>query len=306
MKNLDQKKLDIVIVNYNGGELILDCLRSIEQAKNEANIQIFVVDNASSDNSVSEIKRLYPKVNLLQSSTNLGFAKANNLALKKLTSEYILILNPDVKVLPGTLKYMLQFMEGNIDVGAASCKVELTSGKLDWASHRGFPTPWASFLYFIFKNDSLYHLTNKDMDKAHEVDGIAGAFFLTRKSVLEKVGLFDEDYFMYAEDLDLCYRIKKAGDEQGSSHAKHNYKIMYVPEVKIIHYKGATSGIKSHSQDISTASVESRKKAFNAFYEAMIIFYKKHLAQNYPFFINWLVILGINLKWKLAKRKMTV
>ena len=133
------------------------------------------------------------------------------------------------------------------------------------------------------------------MRKDHEVDAISGSFFLTRKSVLDKVGLFGEDYFMYAEDLDLCFRIKKAG-----------YKIMYIPEVKIIHHKGVASGLKSHSQKITTATYDSRLKAFNAFYETMKIFYKKNLEKSYPFFINWLVYLAIDLKWFLAKGKLQV
>lgn len=295
MKNLDQKNLDIVIVNYNGGELILDCLKSLEDAKDEVNITTWVVDNASGDFSIEQIKKQYPEIKLILSETNLGFAKANNLALKETKSENILILNPDVKILPGTLKFMLGYMEKHQEVGAASCKVELFNGGIDWSSHRGFPTPWASFLYFVFKDDHLYHLTNHDMNKPHEVDGITGAFFLTRKSIFGKVGLFDEDYFMYAEDLDLCYRIKKAG-----------FKVMYVPEVSIIHYKGASSGIKIHSQEVSSATLDSKRKAFNSFYETMIIFYKKHLAKKYPFFVNWLVYLGIKLRWNLAKRKMVV
>lgn len=294
MKNLS-KKISIIVVNFNAGEYLLQCLESLEKERKKISFDIWVVDNASSDGSIKKSREKFSEVNYLVNKHNLGFSAANNLVLRKIKTKYILLLNPDSKVLPGTIQYMVDYMEKNQDVGVATCKVEKKDGSLDFASHRGFPTPWVSFLYYVLGQDSLYHLTNCDFSKLHEVDAIAGAFFLTRKKVLDEVGLFDEDYFLYAEDLDLCFRIKEAG-----------YKIMYVPEVKIIHYKGVTSGIKEHSQNISTATKKSKERAFNSFYETMIIFYKKHMEKNYPFFINWLVYLGINLKWFLAKRKMSV
>ena len=285
-------KLSIVILNYNSGNFLTECLRSLEKG---VNLDIWIVDNGSTDESISLARKNFPGIHYILGKENLGFSKGNNLALRKIRNEYILMLNPDTEVFPDTLNYMTAFMQNNQDVGAATCKVELSNGKLDPASHRGFPTPLASFLYYFLKNDSLYHLSSRDMRKDHEVDAISGSFFLTRKSVLDKVGLFDEDYFMYAEDLDLCFRIKKAG-----------YKIMYIPAVKIIHHKGVASGLKSHSQKITTATYDSRLKAFNAFYETMKIFYKKNLEKSYPFFINWLVYLAIDLKWFLAKGKLQV
>lgn len=274
---------------------MLKCLQSLKKIEDEALMYIFVIDNASSDNSLKLAKNSFPEVDYIISNKNLGFSAGNNLALRKVKTEYVLILNPDTEVFPGTISYMLEFMEKCPAAGAASCRVEKVDGTLDWASHRGFPTPWASFLYFVLKDKSLYNLTGRDFTKPHEVDAVAGAFLLTRKSVLDKVGLFDEDYFMYAEDIDLCYRIKEAG-----------FKIMYVPQVRIIHYKGVASGIKKHSREISTANVQSRKKTIDYFYSTMLIFYKKHLQQKYPFFVNWLVFIGINFKWQLAKRSLTV
>lgn len=287
--------LSVVILSFNCGDFLRGCLESLYKVKNEADLDIWVVDNHSTDGSLEKVQKDFPRVHFIINEGNFGFAKGNNVGLKKGKDEMILVLNPDTKVLPGTLKYMLEYMKNNPDVGAASCRVELTDGSLDWASHRGVPTPWASLLYFIAKNDTLYHLTKNDMSKVHEVDGITGAFFLTRKSVLDRVGLFDEDYFMYAEDLDLCYRIKKAG-----------YKIMYVPQVKVIHFKGISSGIKQHSQGLTTATLDARIRAMNAFYETMKIFYKKNLSQNYFFLINWLVYLGIDLRLMLVKRKLKV
>jgi len=284
-----------VILNYNTGNYLSECLNSLHEVEEEANLDIWVVDNNSSDESLKKAQRFFPKFNYIQSGDNLGFTKGNNLALRKVKSEYVLILNPDTKILPTTLKTLLDYLEEHPQVGTVSPRVELADGSLDWASHRGFPTPLASLLYYFFKNDSLYHLSNRDFSKPHEVDSLTGAFILTRKSVLDKVGLFDEDYYMYAEDIDLCFRIKKAG-----------YKIVYLPQVKIIHYKGISSGIKKHSQQLTTTDLVSRLRSVNFFYETMKIFYQKNLAADYPFFINWLVYLGINLRWALAKRKLKV
>ena len=295
MKSSEQKKLSIAVVNYNSGDYLFNCLNSLTKVNQEINFDVWVIDNASSDQSFEDAKKKFSNFTFVKNDQNLGFGKAYNQILGKLKTKYILFLNPDSEVLKGTLKEMVQFMEANLDVGVSSCLVEKEDGSIDFASHRGFPTPYASFLYFFLKDDSLYHLTNKDFSKPHEVDAISGAFFLVRKNVLDKVGYFDEDYFLYAEDIDLCFRIKKTG-----------YKIVYVPSTKIIHHKGISSGIKSHSQQKSFADLETRKKAFNSFYQTMIIFYRKNLAASYPFFINWLVYLGIYFKWFLAKRKMVV
>lgn len=288
------KNLSVSIVNYNNGDYLIQCLKSLKQQK-QLDMDILVVDNASTDGSLEKAKKDFPDIHFLTNKENLGFSKAHNLTLRKITSEFILILNPDTEIQRGDLVDLIEYMEDNPEVGALTGKVILPNGSLDWASHRGFPTPWASLLYYFFKNDNLYHLSSKPLNQTHEVDAISGSFFLTRKSILDKVGIFDEDYFMYAEDIDLCFRIKQAG-----------FKVMYKPTVEVLHHKGVSSGLKKHSQGIATANVETRKKAFDAFYQTMKIFYKKHLEKKYPFFINWLVYLGINLKWWLAKRKLTV
>lgn len=294
MKNL-VKKLNITVVNFNTGDYLLHCLQSLNKVKDEVGFEIWVVDNASTDQSLKLAKKEFPNLKYIENDQNLGFGRANNMAFKKIKSEYILILNPDTEVDKWVIYKMLNFMEENKYVGAATCKLVLGNGQLDWAAHRGFPTPLAALLYYFFKDDSLYHLTKLPMDKPHEVDAISGSFFLTRKSVLDRVGLFDEDYFMYAEDIDLCFRIKEAG-----------FKVMYVPTVSIIHHKGVSSGLKKHSSHLTSADFETRQRSLNAFYETMKIFYKKHLETKYPFFVNWLVYLGINIKWFLAKKEMHV
>lgn len=295
MKSLEQNKLSIVIVNYNAGDYLYDCVKSLRKDEKLLDLDIWLVDNASIDGSLARIAENFPEVKIIRNDKNIGFGAANNVALRQIKNEHILLLNPDCYASIDTLKVMLDFMQSNEDVGAATCRVKKSDGNIDWASHRGFPTPWASFLYYILGDDSSYHLTSSDMNKIHEVDSISGAFFMTRKSVLDKVGLFDEDYFLYAEDIDLCFRIKQVG-----------YKVVYVPTVSIVHHKGISSGIKEHSKDASFAIDQDRQKALDSFYATMKIFYKKHLTHDYPFFINWLVFLGINLKWFLAKKRMSV
>lgn len=285
-------KLTISIVNYNTGDYLVKCLQSIQSIENEAEIATYVVDNASSDDSIKKAQKLFPKVNFILNKVNLGFGKAHNQVLKKLNTEYALILNPDTLLGRAVISTMLKFMDENSDVGAATCKIVLPDGSIDLTAHRGFPTPLASLLYFL-GIDWLYHLSLKNLNNIHEVDAISGSFFLTRKSILDNVGFFDEDFFMYAEDIDLCFRIKESG-----------YKIMYVPDVKILHFKGVSSGLKKHSQEITTASSETKKRSLDAFYETMKSFYQKHYQKKYPAFINLLVYLGINLKWWLAKRRL--
>ena len=163
------------------------------------------------------------------------------------------------------------------------------------ASNSGFPTPKASFYYFFLKNNKYYHLTNKNMDEIHEVDSIVGAFMLLRKSILEKTGYFDEDFFLYGEDIDLCFRIKEEG-----------YKVMYVPNVKIIHVKGVSSGIKKHSKDTSGASSLTKNLAVDNFYTTMKIFYKKHYGDKYPPLVNLLVFAAIDFKKFMSKRRKIV
>lgn len=173
-------------------------------------------------------------MHFILNSDNLGFGKAHNQVLRDLKTEYCLILNPDVEFGEDIIPEMIKFMDENPEVGAATPKIVLPHDELDWAAHRGIPTPWASFKYYFLKDDSLYHLSDADFSKPHEVDAISGSFLLTKKTVLEKSDIFDEDYFMYAEDIDLCYRIMQAG-----------YKVMYVPTLKVLHHKGVSSGLKN-------------------------------------------------------------
>ena len=273
---------------------MLKCLESIKSVEDEANISTIVIDNNSFDDSLKWAKENFKDLKFVKNDENLGFSKGYNPTLKKISSEFILLLNPDCLLEKGVIKKNLEDFEMDDKVGAATGKIILPNDKIDLTAHCGFPTPWASFWYAL-GNDSLYHLTARLSNQTHEVDAISGAFFLTKKSILEEVGYLDENFFLYGEDIDLSLRIKKKG-----------YKILYDPSVQITHYKGISSGLKKHSQEFSAASTATRKRAMNAFYEAMIIFYNKHYKNKYPFFINWLVYLGIYLRWGMALLKKTV
>ncbi len=296
-------KLSVIVLNYNAESFLKQCLLSL-RFDQSSEYEVIVVDNASSDGSVAMVKQQFPEVKLVTSDINLGFAGGNNLGLKEAHGEYLLFLNPDTTVPKETIPTMLEYMESHPDVGLATCYVELaTTGKIDPACHRGLPTPWASFCYFgklekLFPKIKLfsgYHLWYKDLSKIHEIDSPSGTFFLVRRSIIDRVGSFCEDYFMYAEDLDLSYRIKQAG-----------YKIMFVPTVEITHFKGVSSGIKEHSQNVTTADTVTKNRSIGAFYDTMRLFYKRHLADQYPFVVNWLVYLAINIKKAIALRAKTV
>lgn len=261
MKETDKKDISVVIVNYNVKDLVDNCISSIYKANgNKFEIEIYLIDNNSIDGSADHISSKYPEVNIISNDKNLGFSKANNLALNKVTGTYVLILNPDTVLEEGTFEKMITFCEKNKNAGAVTSKLILANGKLDSACRRSFPTPSVAIprilgLSKLFPESRLfgkYNLTYLDENKTYEVDAVCGAFMFIPKAVLDKVGLFDEDYFMYGEDLDLCFRIKKSG-----------YKIFYYPEVMTIHFKG-----------------ESTKKTnlsyVNNFYGAMNIFVKKN------------------------------
>ncbi len=276
--------LSILIVSYNTCKLTLDAIHSVYQSQTTYSYEIIVVDNNSHDDSVKEIKFNYPNVKLIQSNENVGFAKANNQGIKIAQSRYILLLNSDTIVQPDTIEVMVNFMEGNPRVGASGCKVVLPDGSLDKACRRGFPTPSASFYYAfgisrLFPNVprfNQYHLSYLDPDRDYAVDCLVGAFMLVRREVIDQVGMLDEAFFMYGEDIDWCYRIKEA-----------DWEIYYYPYTQITHYKGASS----------------RRKPFKIIYEfhrAMILFHNKHYRKKYSLFTNIAVYAGVSLKFMVS------
>ncbi len=263
------KTLSIIILSYNVKKLLLDCLASIPK---HPDWEVIVVDNASSDASVYAVKKHFPFIAAAQNDKNLGFAAGNNVGIRRSQGKFVLLLNPDTIVYPKTIETVLKYMQSHPQVGAATCRVELPDGFLDYSCHRSFPDPIGSLLHLLglrrLSKYSSIHVPNT----IHEIDALTGAFAMIRRTAGDQVGWLDEDYFFNAEDIDFCYKLKEAG-----------WKVMYLPNVKITHHK--LSSVKS-----SPAS--SRRWATDST-DAMRLFYRKHLAKKYPFFVNWLVYLGI-------------
>ncbi len=253
-------KLSVIIVNYNVKYFLEQVLHSVRRAAEGLAVEVFVVDNNSVDESVAMIQEKFPEVILIANKENTGFSIANNQAIRVSKGEYVLLLNPDTVVEEDTFSKVIQFMDEHQDAGGLGVKMIDGSGTFLPESKRGFPSPWVAFckttgLSKFFPNSptfNQYHLGYLDKDKTHEIDVLSGAFMLMRKSVLDEIGLLDETFFMYGEDIDLSYRIVKAG-----------YKNYYFADTTIIHYKG-----------------ESTKKGslnyVRTFYNAMIIFAQKH------------------------------
>lgn len=300
---MEKIELSIIIVSYNTRNFLKNCLESI---KPNPSYEIIVSDNGSTDGSVAMLREFREKgeynLQIIENKKNLGFAKANNKVLIKAQGRLILFLNPDTILGKETLKTMISFMDENHEVGAATCRVDLANGKLDQACHRGFPTVWNSFTYFsglekLFPKSRIfagYSLTYLPLGKIHEIDAGTGAFLIVRQEAGRDINWFDEDYFWYGEDLDFCYRLKEKG-----------WKIMFVPTTKITHWKGAASGIKRHSQGISTASKEIKIQAAKASVKVMRLFFQKHYQHKYPKVIYWLTMLGISLLEKIRLFKVT-
>ncbi len=257
--------LSIIIVNYNVKEFLQNLLDSLHKAAQNISHEIIIVDNASDDGSVEVIEERYPAVKLIKNKKNIGFGKANNLALEHANGKYLLLINPDTIVTENPFEKIIKFFDSTNDVGIVGCKVLNPDGTLQLPCRRGFPGPWTSFtkitgLSKLFPKSKLfarYHLTYLDENKTYEVDAISGAFMFIKRETYEKVGGFDQHFFMYGEDLDLCYRIQKAG-----------FKVYYFHETEIIHYKGESTK-------------RSRIDETKVFYNAMHFFVKKHFSASF-------------------------
>ncbi len=270
--------LSIIIVNYNVKQFLQNLLVSIKNAVHEIECEIIVVDNASDDGSVGMIRANFEDINLIANSTNIGFGAANNQGLEIAKGKYILLLNPDTIVKEDTFTRLIKFLADTENAGIVTCKVLNNDGTLQLACRRSFPGPWTSFtkvtgLSRLFPSSKLfakYNLTYLDENKTYEVDAISGSFMMMKREVYEKIGGFDPEFFMYGEDLDLCYRAQKAG-----------FKIYYNHETEIIHYKGEST--KRSSLDETSV-----------FYSAMQLFVKKHLSTS--FFVSGILRMGIFLR----------
>ncbi len=297
-------EVSIIIVSYGTAKLTQEAVASIEacypKEVESGTYEIVVSDNNSPDDTVALLKE-YKKNSsiklliILDNKKNLGFAKGNNVALKKAKGKYLLFLNPDTLMRPKTIPTLITFMDQHPEAGAVTCQVDIPSGTIDEASHRGFPTPWNAFTHFsglekVFSHSRVfagYTRGWENLKKIHQVPAIVGAFMLVRREAGEQIGWWDEDYFFYGEDLDFCYTLGEKG-----------WKIYYNPTVSILHYGGVSSGIKKQSQGITTANVERKKLMQRYRFDAMRIFYKKHYMQKYPKLVTWFVMKGIEYLYK--------
>ena len=272
--------ISIIIVNYNVKEFAANLLESLEKSKDRFRLEIFLVDNASSDGSVSYLKRRYPHVTYIENRDNTGFGKANNQAIRLARGTYTLLINPDTIVRQDTLKAMYGHMEKHPESGAAGCKMLNPDGTFAPESRRSVPTPMTALwkilgLTTLFprnKRFSAYYLGGEDENKQGRVPVLSGAFMFFRTHVLKEAGGFDEQFFMYGEDIDLCYRIRQKG-----------WEIDYVPDTSIIHYKGESTR-KENLDYVVT------------FNKAMYLFFRKHYSFGYTLFFRIFILSGIVLK----------
>lgn len=263
-------KISVIIVSYNVRNYLQQTLNSLQRALRPFPYEIIVVDNASDDGSAAYVRARFPEVRLIANSVNVGFARGNNQALQQASGDYLVLINPDTIAQEDTFVRLVEFMQANPDAGMVGCKILNPDGSLQLACRRSFPTPWVAFtrltgLSYLFPKTRLfgrYNLTYLPEDQIHTVDAISGSFMMLRRDVFEQVGLLDERFFLYGEDLDWCWRVIQAG-----------WKIYYVPTTQIVHFKGESS----------RQAPLDRMLDFN---RAMALFVKKHFRQRY-FFLTY-------------------
>ena len=274
--------LDVVVVSYRATGLLRDCLRSLLDNAPSGPIQVHVVDNASGDGTAEMVRREFAEVQLTVNESNLGFGAANNIGIEAGEAPYVLVLNPDTRITPGALDSLLALMEERPEVGMAGPRLELDDGSFDHASRRGFPTPLGALGHFTGLGrregapEALAQYRAPEVD-AGPVDAINGAFMLIRRGALKQVGGFDERYWMYMEDLDLCYRFAEAG-----------WSTWYEPSVTVIHIKAGTSG-RHRSLRLTYA-----------FHYGMYRFYRDHYAPRRNPIVNAAIYSGIALKFAVS------
>jgi O-antigen biosynthesis protein len=272
--------VSVIVVHYKVLFSLRQALRSLYESENIGAVEVIVVDNASEDGSAEAIAAEFPQVKWIQLKANIGFGKACNVGARNAVGEFLLFLNPDTIVSHSSIAGACAFMRERPEVGLLGPKILNPDGTLQPGCRRGFPTPEAALFHFLGlsklfpknKRFGHYHLTWLDPDESSAVDAISGSFMFMRRPLFEKLGGFDERFFMYGEDLDLCRRVQQAG-----------FKVWYYPAIQIIHLKGRSSAKRFWHSRI-------------AFYEAMIIYSKKYRHAHNTFFPGWLIVVGIILQ----------
>ena len=278
-RDTSEPDVSVVIVHYETPSLLKSCVAAL-RASTDVSIETFVIDNASRNFDESALDSQDDGLKVVRNARNEGFAVASNQGLKAARGRYLLLLNPDTFVEPNTLSTMLRYMDENTSVGCATAKLVLENGRLDLACRRAFPTPTRAFyrltllskLFPRSRRFGAYNLTYLDDDEEAEIDSPCGAFMLVRSSIRDTVGVLDERYFMYGEDLDWAFRIKAAG-----------WKVMYVPTAHATHVKRA-------------ASRANRSRTIRAFHDAMRIFYRDHYQTGYSRPLTWLIMRAIDAR----------
>ena len=270
--------LDVVIVSHRSRSLLSECLASLRLHAPSCELRVFVVDNASNDGTVELVREQFPDIELFANGRNEGFSAANNRAIRAGSGTYVLALNPDTRITAGALDRLLNLMEEGADIGICGCRLELEDGSFDHAAKRMFPTPLSALGHFT--GLGRWRLAPRRLADYRAptvtggpVDAVNGAFMLIRRRALEDVGLFDEGYWMYMEDLDLCYRFAQAG-----------WVTWYEPRVTVVHVKHGSSG------PARTPRLDY------AFHYGMYRFYRKHYAARRSIVVNVAVYAGIALK----------
>ena len=273
-------KLSVIIVNYKVKHYLEQCLRSVAEASRGIAVEVIVVDNASGDGSVEYLRERFPDVTIIASEENLGFARANNLAIRNSHGQYVLLLNPDTIVAEETFRDFIGFMDSTPDAGGCGAYMLHTDGSFAPESRRGLPTPFVAFckmsglasLLPKSRTFGRYYMRYLNENEVNRIEIMSGAFMFLRRDALDKAGLLDEDFFMYGEDIDLSYRILKAG-----------YNNYFLPS-RILHYKGEST-------------VKSSYRYVHTFYRAMELFFNKHYA-------HYSILLSLPIKLAIWGRAM--
>ena len=295
-------KLSIIIVHYKTYELTVQTIESVLSNEFEQEYEIILVDNCSKDGSIEQIEEKFSEIIskklliLIKNSRNLGFAKGNNIGIKKSKGKYILLLNSDTQLLPSALTQSIDKIESDDKIGILGGKVILPNGQLDHACKRGFPTPLASLYYYLglgklfpkSKIFSKYTASYIDEDEESNVDAVMGAFLLIPRTIVFRVGLLHEGYFMYGEDIDLCYQVKKIG-----------YEVKYYPIVKIIHHKGGSS------KALKNGKIKKNPITVYEFHRAMQIFYDRNYKNKYPIIVTYIIYMAIWSRYYIEKIRTT-